>query len=321
MTESHLPCDVHLTTDVGKHPLPFRGRKKIDAQPRDDRPAVRILSPVDGKRKEVVVLEIHHRIELVHESVAKPSLSILTDARISIPSTAGITGEVVGLADGRTTQFHPRLQRLHPLVNGADDAGDVFTPRVPVHRDFPRLRITDIVEMHTVDVIVARHLLTHISDIAGSLFLLRVHESLVAYLPNRQRPAAQVPATGTVPLAYRNADHPRMNLHSPAMALLHGKLQRVVTRRPARMPRQAGIKRLVSRRVNRRCTNTCLKQHRVDIRAFQLVENLTELALLLLSIQGTGPVQPADSRQPDGTHLILRTHHLEILRKDTNRNR
>jgi hypothetical protein len=50
-------------------------------------PRVRGFRPVDGEGVEVVVAEVKHRVELVHQSVAQPSLGILTDRVQRVPAT------------------------------------------------------------------------------------------------------------------------------------------------------------------------------------------------------------------------------------------
>ena len=91
----HLPCDVH------QRPVAALGaRHHPDTKAWCHCAAVTVFCPVDGERIEIVVLEVHHRVELVHESFAHPRLGVLTYGRTCIPAPRLVACQVVVLADG-----------------------------------------------------------------------------------------------------------------------------------------------------------------------------------------------------------------------------
>ena len=100
VTDAYLAGDVHLAFHDVECPFALLGVEEIDAKSRYDGPAVALLLPVDGKGVEVVVLEVHHRVELVHESFAHPCLGVLAYGRTCIPSPRLVACQVVVLADG-----------------------------------------------------------------------------------------------------------------------------------------------------------------------------------------------------------------------------
>ena len=69
-------------------PILLTWREEVDAESRGYETAVGILLPVDGEGIELVATEVHHRIELVHESVGKPLLSVLAHFCARVPTIA-----------------------------------------------------------------------------------------------------------------------------------------------------------------------------------------------------------------------------------------
>jgi hypothetical protein len=63
---------VHLCSHIVEYPFPLAWVEHIDGQSRDDRASVAVLLPVEGKGVEVVSLEIHHWVELIHQSEPQP---------------------------------------------------------------------------------------------------------------------------------------------------------------------------------------------------------------------------------------------------------
>ena len=103
---------VEFACDVVERPVLFLGREEVDAQSGGYDASVALFLPVECEGVEVVVAEVHHGEEFVHQSVAQPSLCVLTHCGVGVPSTAPVARQVVVLAYGRATHLHPRLQCL-----------------------------------------------------------------------------------------------------------------------------------------------------------------------------------------------------------------
>ena len=203
----------------------------------------------------VLALEIHHRIQLVHQSVAQPPLSVLCHLSAGIPSVRRVAAEVVVLADGRTTHLHPWLVSLHPTTDGTHDAGDVLGP----FRTLPRLGIADVVQVDAVDVVAVCNLLADVRQIVRRARQFGVHISLVADFHHQRRVALlQLLTTVVGPFPYRYRHHPCMQFHAAAVTFVDGELQGVVARRPSRFATHAAVPRFQLRRIYRRCPDACL---------------------------------------------------------------
>ena len=192
----------------------------------------------------MVVLEIHHGIELVHESAAEPVLRLLAHLGACVPSVARIAAEVVVLTYGRAADLHPRLAASRTLCHLFDDACDVASAFVEVDTGLPRLGVSDIVEVNAVDVIASCHLLADGRDIACGGGVLRVEERLLADASHYLWvPFAQLSAAVSVPFAYGYAHDPCVELHATAMTLVDGEGERVVARRLSGMARHGTVPR------------------------------------------------------------------------------
>ena len=69
VTHADVAQEEELAGDVGQWPVFLFWRHEIDAKARHDNPSVALLLPVEGEGEEVVVAEIQHREQFVHESV------------------------------------------------------------------------------------------------------------------------------------------------------------------------------------------------------------------------------------------------------------
>ena len=99
-----------------------------------------------------------------------------------------------------------------------------------------------------------------------------------------------------------------MQLHAATMALVDGKLQRIVAWTLTGTSRQTAIPWLNVGRVDSRCTNARLQQYGIDVDGLQPVQYVAELPLLLFDAHavmriGRRPVDASDGCQPDGTYL------------------
>ena len=283
-SKSELSQDVHLAGDSLQRPVFLTRMKHIDGETRSHDTTIAVLTPVDGERIKVVALEVHHREEGIHESVAQPALGILTHGGVGIPARALVAGEVVELADGRAGEHHPGFDAFHGTVDLTDDVGDIAATLIATDLQFPRLWVADIVEVDTIDIIAACDLGTETGQIIARLRHLRVHIPLVANLTDEIRILLtdELTAIG-VPLAHRDGDNPGMALHAPLVALVDAELQGIVTGRLTRVACEADIPRFIGIGEDDRSPDTSLKHDSVDIGLTQLVENGCELLTLLVS--------------------------------------
>ena len=72
-------------------PVTLVGMKEVDSQSGHDVASVALLLPVERKGVEAVAAEIHHRVDLVLNALAQPSLRILVDGEKSIPAFGGVS--------------------------------------------------------------------------------------------------------------------------------------------------------------------------------------------------------------------------------------
>ena len=313
VAESELPKHVHFLCDGQQRPVALASVEHIGRQTRRDDFPIRPLLPVDGKRKEIVVAEVHHREKRVHRARAQPFLRILTNHRPRIPSTRRIAAQIVVLADGRTTHHHPRFQPFHTLTNRLGNGRDVASSLLSRHLDFPRFGIADIVEMDAVDVVFLDDFLANVGNVGRRLRFFRIHKTIVTDFLHQTRIAfPQLRTTCRRPFSNGNRHHPSVQLHSALVALVDGELQRVVARIPPCRAAQTAVPRLHRRWINRRGSHARLQQHHIDASGFQLVENPDEFLLLPLDAarrtvgERFRPVESVERRQPDRPNLIFR---------------
>ena len=110
--------------------------------------------------------------------------------------------------------------------------------------------------------------------------------------------------------AQRESHEPRMALHSPLVALLNGKSQRVVTRRTSLLSCEHIGKRLDGRAVCHIPTQAGLEENRIEVCLLQLVQHLAQRLLLQFpgSVIRCSPARPIQSiyrRQPHSTYFCL----------------
>ena len=267
---------------------------------------ITVLAPIDGKGIEVVALEVHHREEGVHQSIAQPALRILAHGGVGIPTRTLIAREVVELADGRAGEHHPGFDGFNGAVDLSHDIGDILAALIATHLEFPRLWIADIVEMNAIDIVTAGNFGTETGQIIARLRTLRVHITFVAYLLNQVGESlADLFTTIGVPLAHRDGDNPRMALHAALVALVDTELQRVVARRLARGSRDTDIPWFFSMGEDDGGSDTRLEHDGIDIGLAQLVENVDELLALLVGGVGAGPVDAANGGEPYGSDFMF----------------
>ena len=122
--------------------------------------------------------------------------------------------------------------------------------------------------------------------------------------------AARAHLAGHCRLETRDSNHPRMQFHASPVRLCDGKSQRVIAGVYAVLPSQTDVPRLNPRRINHRAAHARLQQHGVDICSLQLVQQLTQFALLSLA-RGKGrgacarPVEAVQGGHPHSAHLAL----------------
>ncbi len=222
---------LHLGLHLANLPVALLGIEEVDAQSGCYNLALALFLPVDGEGVELLATEIHHREELVHESALEPSLCVLAHLGVGVPAMAPVASEVVVLAYGRTTHFHPWLLLFHGVVYLLYDAGDVSATLVAAHSDVPGLWVSDVVEMDAVYVVSAGYLPADVGEIGAGAAVLGVHVSIGAYLLDESRHAlAERLASQGVPFAHGDGDHPGVKFHAPLVAFFDGKLQGIVAR-------------------------------------------------------------------------------------------
>ena len=243
---------------------------------------ITVLAPIDGKRIEVVALEIHHGEEGVHQAIVQPALRILAHGGVGIPARTLVAGEVVELADGRAGEHDPGFDGFDRAVDLSYDIGDILTTLFAAHLEFPCLWIADIIEMNTVYIVTTGDIGTETGQIIARLRTLGVHITLVAYLLYQVRETlAYLLATIGVPLAHGNGDYPRVALHAALMALVDAELQRIVAGRLPRGSCKTDVPRLIGTGENSRGSYARLEKHGIDVSLTQLVEDICKLLALL----------------------------------------
>lgn len=282
-SKSELSQDAHLAGDGLQWPVFLTGMKHINSEARSYDTPIAVLPPVDSEGIEIITLEVHHREKSVHQSAAQPSLGILADGGVGIPTGALVAGEVVELADGRAGEHHPGFDTFHGTVDLTDDVGNVAAPLIATDLQLPCLWVADIVEVDSIDIIATRHFGTETGQIIARLGHLWVHIPLIVNLTDEIGILLtdELTAIG-VPFAHRDGDNPCMTLHATLMALVDAELQGIVTRRLAWVACEADIPRLISIGEDDRSPDTSLKHDSIDIGLAQLVENGRELLTLLV---------------------------------------
>ena len=189
----------------------------------------------------------------------------------------------------------------------AHDGCDIPSAFTAAHLQLPCLRIADIVEVDTVDIVTAGDLLTHPGDIVARLRILRVHIAFVTDLLDKSRQLlTELLATVAVPFANGDGDHPGVTLHTALMAFVDAELQRIVAWRLSACACHADVPGLDGRWIDGRCPDACLDQDDVDIGFLQLVEDADELLFLLVGRARAWPVEVLDGREPYGSHFVFR---------------
>ena len=189
----------------------------------------------------------------------------------------------------------------------AYDSRDIPSALTAAHLQFPSLRVADIVEVDTVDVIAAGDLLTHSGDIVACLGILRVHIAFVTDLLDKLRQLlTDLLATVAVPFTYGDGDHPGVTLHTAFMAFVDAELQRIVAWRQSACARHTDVPGFDGRGIDGRSPDACLDQDGVDIGFLQLVEDADELLFLLVGRARAWPVEVLDGREPYGSHFVFR---------------
>ena len=150
------------------------------------------------------------------------------------------------LANGRTAQFDIRFNGLYTVMYRLDDTSNETATLSRRDFDIPILRIADIIEMDSINIIISDYLLADICNIAGRLWHLGIEKTLIPYpLQHLQISLAQIAATGSIPFANRNGHHPSMQFHAATMTLIDCKGKSIITGTLARPAAQTTIPRLV----------------------------------------------------------------------------
>ena len=118
---------VHLSTHFVERPASFAWVEKVDAESWTDGVSVGVLEPVEEERIVIVAREVHHGKEHVLVVFTQPKLGVLPYCIVAVPTTSAVPSGVGILSNGRTAEFHPRLDGFDHIVYTSDDAGDILT--------------------------------------------------------------------------------------------------------------------------------------------------------------------------------------------------
>jgi len=118
--------EVYLAVYLVTRPFPFIGMEEVNAQARNHLPSVTLFLPIEGKRIKIISLEIHHRINLIHNTFSHPSLRILVNGKESIPTTRRITRSIPVFANGAGTYFYPRFYCFYTFIYITYNLGNII---------------------------------------------------------------------------------------------------------------------------------------------------------------------------------------------------
>ena len=94
-SQTKLAQHVHLAGNHIQIPVLFAWMHHVNSQAWSYHTSVAMLQPIYRKGEEVIALKIHHREQGIHQSVAQPSLGILTHGGVGIPARTFVTSQVV----------------------------------------------------------------------------------------------------------------------------------------------------------------------------------------------------------------------------------
>ena len=300
--------------------------EKVDAQAWHNGSPRIVLSPVGGKGIVVHAVEVHHREEHVHPSLAEPSLRVLRHRIAGIPAKRGVAREVGVFAHGRATHFHPRPHGFHGIVHGLDaavyvgSAPGLFVTAVAIKavgavvvEGYARLGVTNVVEVNAVHVVGADNFATDVRQIVRGAGHTGVHHpgiaALLAEFGMHAWQCRRAQLLRRSHLANGKCHHPGMAFHAAAVTFVDGETQRVVVRPASRGAREGSVPGLDGRGIGCGRAHPGLKEHGVDAQALQAVEHVAEFAALLRHARGSGclvarPVEAPERRNPHGANLV-----------------
>ena len=330
--QSLLTQEMEFVGDVTQWPVCLLWRQEIDAQSGHVQTARGLLTPVGSKGIEMVTPEIHHGIEGIMNALAEPPLRILMDGIVAVPSLRGIAAHIPVLAHGTAGDPHPGLECLDGMVECAHDMCHVVAPPLclvlatPIFFEGGRIGegggifgIADVVEMQSVEVITLHQFGAELLQVVGRTGHTGVEVILPVVLLHQFGVLAVQSLLAHLACLFHLIDgeghHPGMEFHATLVALLNGKLQRVVPRVLSVLPREAEIPGFCLRGIDDGAAHTGLQQHGVDVYGLQAVQHLAQFLLLPLpplggTCLGTRPVQSHEGGDPYGTGLTFGKHPL-----------
>ena len=169
------------------------------------------------------------------------------------------------LTDWRARHLHPRFDSLHLVMNSTHNGCDIATTLVgciaiTVRRAWPSVRIADIIEVDTIDIILPHNLSTDTRQVRSDRRVGRVEIRTRSVVSDSEALLFQRPAAQWVFCTYGNRCYPSMEFHTTFVTFRHGKGKRVITitRCPTLNACNTPIPCFDIRRINRCCTHTCL---------------------------------------------------------------
>ena len=231
------------------------------------------------------------------------------------------------LTDWWARHLHPWLHSLHLIMDSTHNGCDIATTLIgrvatTIRRAWPSVRIADIIEVDTVDIILPYNLSTDRGKVRCNTGIGWVEIRTRWEVSNSKTLLHQSSTTQRALCTHRNRRYPCVNLHATLVTFLHGKAEWVVAiaRCPTLNTSDTLVPWLDIRRINRCCTHTRLQEYGVDICLLIFIENVNEFLLLQFDAffrpcVVLRPIKTGKCRQPYGTRLPLRHSLREIVRE------
>ena len=249
---------VHLPFNLVQRPVPFAGVEEVDAQTGNDLASVTLFLPVEGKGIEMIATEIEHRINLVLDALAQPTLHVLIDGVEGIPATGGVAGSVFVFSYRAGADLYPGFHGFYtfiyiayyfrqvvsaPLGKAASFA--VFAVVVAVGKTGGVFRIAQVVEVYPVYIVAFHHFANKAHQVFFGLWMSGIQEvfAFVGYADGAFLFGDGLFTEGgyMLAVAQRDGHHPGMALHTALVAFGYGKSQRIVAGVAAHLSGQYGV--------------------------------------------------------------------------------
>ena len=193
----------------------------------------------------MIATEIEHRINLVLDALAQPTLHVLIDGVEGIPATGGVAGSVFVFSYRAGADLYPGFHGFYtfiyiayyfrqvvsaPLGKAASFA--VFAVVVAVGKTGGVFRIAQVVEVYPVYIVAFHHFADKAHQVLFGLRMSGIQEvfAFVGYADGAFLFGDGLFTEGgyMLAVAQRDGHHPGMALHTALVAFGYGKSQRIV---------------------------------------------------------------------------------------------